>query len=79
MPHAQPAPVLIASESPGVSSSLNGDDPALIRNCALNKDYYTPHSIDLVGEVYQEEIELFGYDFDNAKLEANRLRYNINR
>ena len=39
------------------------------------QDYYTPRSIDLVGEVYQEEIELFGYDFDNADLEANRLRY----
>ena len=39
------------------------------------QSYYDRRSIDAVAEVYRRDVDMFGYDFDNEHLAANRLRY----
>ena len=39
------------------------------------RDYFDSYTADVVGKVYRRDLEMFGYDFENDHLEANRLRY----
>ena len=39
------------------------------------QDYFDSRTIDVIGEVYRRDIEMFGYDFENENLEKERLRY----
>ena len=68
--------VSVVADRLGISVHLPHINAAPSRGCY--QDYYNSRSIDLVGKVYQQDIELFGYDFENADLEAHRLRCQTN-
>ena len=67
--------VALVAKRLGLSADLPHINSAPSR--ADYRDYYDARAIDLVGEVYHRDIALFGYDFENADLGANRLRYTI--